>query len=387
MALTLPRWIALGVAGCLIAIVAVLREPADRPSNEIFSPEKLRAQLAADHARGSAKLLRALMLRDSVLRSIERATSAGNRYVISAALAGERLGLERVVDTLRANRPVMPAVPIDVAFIPDMGADVRGVPSVWPYGRYGITYVLPDQGPNGRCLVIARMRPGRGVSWVSNDDRRRRFFGPCAFFKAFGHPGAAVSGWLQRHDWSFALYGDWSAPYPAWTDPWFSSRSYRGSHHGLRRWASGDGFACASGERDRCRKAVLEEPAPNRQLMRAGNAWGNVVDPNQVVIDRPIWGRHTTLGTRETILLADMARTLGPDRFREFWRSNAGVAEAFHAASGKDIGEWTHEWAVSTYGPQTRGPGMSRGSAAWGLAFAGSMVLVAGAAARRRQVS
>jgi hypothetical protein len=94
------------------------------------------------------------------------------------------------------------------------------------------------------------------------------------------------------------------------------------------------------------------------------------------------------LGPSMRSLLSDMAVSLGPDRFRQFWTSPLPPDEAFRAAAGQDIGDWIGSWMRSAYpgsfGRGARIPAMT-------VVFAlGLVILALGSASvawRRRQVA
>jgi hypothetical protein len=91
--------------------------------------------------------------------------------------------------------------------------------------------------------------------------------------------------------------------------------------------------------------------------------WGDgVIGP-----DVMLWWRGVSLGTIETQLLSEMVRTLGPEKFGQFWRSNESPAVAFKAATGVSLGEWTHNLLVKTYGDQHLGPGVETAGVGMGL--------------------
>ena len=400
MALTLPRWIALLLAGGLLTVVAIMREPAPRAGNVAAeAPTALRVRTLQSQAGQAATRLRVTMLGDSVRQAVGGRPLGEYRYVLSPALAPERKVIERVVETLPPGR-TQSGIPVDVVFLHDTGAVVRGIPATFG-GRMTLTYLLPEHEAGGRCVVMVRMRPirltaaqrGGDYARLLSEDIRKRLLGPCAYYAAFGHPGPEIRRWLDRQDWTVALYGDWSSAYPEWESPFRSRRLIDqvfgpGFSYGLRSGAAPETFRCAAGDVEECRQVMLAGAAPTTQLLRTTNAWGNVVAPNVFFSDRGwFWRRYTTFGPRGETILAEMARTLGPDRFRAFWQSREHPAGAFQAATAQDIGAWTQEWAERMYGPQQRGPAPPAHSALWSLAFVGLTLGGAIAAASRRRVA
>jgi hypothetical protein len=82
-----------------------------------------------------------------------------------------------------------------------------------------------------------------------------------------------------------------------------------------------------------------------------------------------------------------MVRDLGPDRFRQFWQSNEHPRAAFRAVAGRDISEWTRDWAQRTYGVQHRGPGVALSSTGYGVGVILLALLAAVVTTKRRQVA
>jgi hypothetical protein len=105
------------------------------------------------------------------------------------------------------------------------------------------------------------------------------------------------------------------------------------------------------------------------------------------VFDRYWWWRNAEeLGPREWTILAEMARTLGPERFRRMWHSDQPVREAFRSEAGMELGDWTRDWSQRLYGDQGRGPGISAFSALMALALAAVAFGFALATVQRRRV-
>jgi hypothetical protein len=93
--------------------------------------------------------------------------------------------------------------------------------------------------------------------------------------------------------------------------------------------------------------------------------------------------RSTTFGIAEDQLLADAARSLGAERFRQFWRASAAPDTAFLAAAGVGLDEWTQQWLSRTYGAAPSRPSVRTRDVFW-LAIAAPLTLLIAARPRQR---
>ena len=394
MALTFPRWAAIFLAGALVIVVAIWRETPPDDVNRMPPPTtETRRSIAQRHLSDAANRLRILQLRDSVRRSLGTPADSRSRLVIGGSLTAERPVLERAAELV--PQPSQGGVPVDVAIVSDSGSLIAGINSN-KGSRMSPAYVLPDSR-SARCMVIVRYS-SFGATTADRrlfarrlfaEYRRDRMVGPCAYYAAFGHPGPQIRQWLERHDWSIGIVGDWSAAPDPWQDdagpprlllafdPQFDWR--------FRAITSPEHLRCTAGDVDECERLIAEGLPPRRSLHEFSVNWGQIVDPSG---NRPAYWRmmYTPFGPREDWVLAEMVRTLGPERFRKFWTSNAGPAEAFRSATGTTLGDWTREWSERTYGPQVRGPGVPLSVIGWSLLVAGLALAFAMATARGRVV-
>ena len=129
-----------------------------------------------------------------------------------------------------------------------------------------------------------------------------------------------------------------------------------------------DGSNCERGDAAACSRALFD-PAPRMTFVN-----GNVL--------RGSYGYFATrwdyygelLGTREHYLFADMVRTIGREKFGQFWTSAESPSAAFQSVTGESMGEWTSHWIATQYGPPpARGPSLG----AWG-ALASTMLVILG---------
>jgi hypothetical protein len=90
-----------------------------------------------------------------------------------------------------------------------------------------------------------------------------------------------------------------------------------------------------------------------------------VVDPSIAAATRQAGAPLKVLGPAEGEFLADVARSLGPDRFGRFWHSSATPHAAFNDAASVDVSSWTRQWLSRTYGTTVRMPGLEAGELVW----------------------
>jgi hypothetical protein len=77
--------------------------------------------------------------------------------------------------------------------------------------------------------------------------------------------------------------------------------------------------------------------------------------------------RSVQFGERSAWLLSDMARDIGDERFRTFWRSPDALEVAFQQATGTSIEEWTRRWLGRGVEPAVSQAGMLLPNVAWAV--------------------
>jgi hypothetical protein len=405
MALTLWRWVALSAVLCGIVTIAILREPkASRRNKYDASPFEERENLTRSHVSTASERLRLLAILDSLRPVMRNGAPGQSRVFMSSNLRPNlRRVLELLIDRIAPARPSRPVTPVDVMFVLDTSREMRGVPSAGFGGIMRADYLLPRPNSSDRCVVLARLKAfedpkafRRLYAGLLGDATRARLLGPCGFYEWFGIPGPQIDSWLRVRGWNLGLASAWDSPYPRWNPRRWWSRYDRSGIFGtwpVREVMTHRGFACAAGSEVSCDMAVVEGPSPGADVIMSVKVWSTgIVSPRASVnpVDRLAgWWYQSSeeLGPREWTILAEMARTLGPDRFAKMWRSDLPIREAFRAAAGMELGDWTQEWSQRLYGPQGRGPGIPTLSAIMGLAvavvaFAFALVMV-----QRRQVA
>lgn len=381
MALTPLRWIALAVGGALVVLTLLLRDQAGRRWTDERWALVRRASAMGGAASNAADRVRMLELRDSIRAGFAKLGPADtSRVAFDPALGARVAPFRTLLAGSQRFRPERPAIGVDVVFVLDTARIVRGVER-----RIGapiaVDYLLPA-GASDRCVVIARVRP-RDMSYLRYREYAQRLLGPCAFYERFGMPGPRVDEWLLSGGWAFAQHVTWFGSPSPWNGPSWAFDNTQ-TYWGTRRWMTPRGYRCVSGDEDVCVEALLSETS---QSSRADGAlWrGGRVLSSPTLAEWRGW-RSRPLGLSESRLLADMVRTLGPERFQQFWRSGETVPVAFRQAAGRDLGSWTLEWATEAYGRQGRGPGVDTGGAVLAIGLVLVSAAGAGVAARRRQV-
>jgi hypothetical protein len=391
MALTPDRWIAIALAGFLLAPAVLLRDRDTvewRPTEHDRLVE--RSRVAAMNLGRSVDQLRILQLRDS-LAPVAMARGAP-AMAIDAAFDQESRGLlASLVAEARDRQAEGAKIPATVFFILDTVSAVRGhLRGKRTRGALAVDYVLPTDSSH-RCLVIARAHPVTTRRLYEAELRsrisRERLLGPCAYFESFGAPGRSVRRWLDDRGWQFAQRSVLSEPPIRWLDG-TPDTSYR-SRIDLEYVMGVSGRSCAGGRDEACMEALLS-PSPRDDRRAALRLEEGIVSPgffNPFVHGDNSWFAGSwPLGSREWTLLSDMARSLGPERFEQFWTSDLPIEQAFRTAAGFSAATWTREWIETTYHPQATGPSLPAGA----TGFAALLLIVSLGltiiAARRRQM-
>jgi len=372
MALTPGRWFALSILVGVGLFVYVLppRPPRGRAGSSsaeaAYSPIYLRASL---HYRDAVGRLMLGRTRDSLERVIAEGGVTGDfvaidpgvtppaRAFLEARLTEERRRLSPPSDDWRGR--FYSAAIASAGF---GGTDAQR--RYGPTGNFAFTGAPLAPGTCVHALLLSQgviEQLGRGVSpeaalaqpgWRGRDIA----YTPCLFFEAYGAPGPAIRTWLVARDFDLALSGERTTAHkPARMSP-FESLAFR---HTIT--------VCAAGRADRCLRSLLQPASRSRTELRPAT-WAFPL-------------RSGNLGAEGGHFLADMARDLGPDRFRAFWTSDLSPDSAFAAATGKPLGQWATGWARQTFGAINASPApgarstvlaflITAAAMAWGMWFA-----------------
>ena len=375
MEIRFKHWIYGAIA--ISVLGAVTNWPADRRAihrrySAPITPERAAARELQRELSAARGQLAMAEKRDEILAGIDSARDQTQLVVvIDEAVPGPlRAVLETELDSVWAE--VAPVADNGIRFALHVGVADRYKPrTLW--------YAIPEGLDGTTCLSsvtlnLQRIRDelDRGVQ--PSDVLQRQIDlstrsgasvsrGPCAFYSAFGPPGAHVKQWLVSHNLDFARLADWARPQPKAKPPVridiSSGLEPRVRLVGSLGFSGLNSHACASGRAASCRGALLRDaelertnflPARLNARGRAGtlDGWFGTSFPF----------RTTVFGPPTNHFLSDVVREVGPERFEEFWTSDLPVDEAFASIVGRDIGEWTSDWLAAEIGRYHFGPGV-----------------------------
>lgn len=245
----------------------------------------------------------------------------------------------------------------------------------------GSIYLLPDSVDRSTCLVVS------GLPRFATERNFRtarllaewgiELLGPCAFYARFGVPSPRVEQWLAARSFDVAISPSWDQPKqhsyqlilwmfrnPVRQDWWWDGvYSYPAST-----------LACFAGRPEVCRA----------ELARFDH--GGQGRRPKVVVPPDAWqaSRVNLIGAQS--YLASMVRTVGIDRFQEFWNTSLPVDSALTLAVQKPVGEYTVSWLRGFSYPPRFGAATRWLDALLGLGFAVVIMALAILGQTRRQV-
>ena len=387
MALTPLRWVAIAIAGMLTFCILAFSErkwPEPTPDVEEANRMYMAASLHNTRATAFVRQYRMARIADSLRSSSARGAVAPIRVSHAANVSPVvRAAVDSAVAFARGRLGDSARMGVDVVTLLDT-VSISGL-RPWPSSLLPI-YVLPQRHTD-RCTVVFPLgydNTERAIaSAMGTEDARLQILGPCAYYAAFGMPGAQVREWLRQRGALMALGGSWTRNYssnPAEASLGsFTAPTYYPTAAPQLFVYSARAVTCLVGDASACESVVLDVGPGRRQssvgsAVRVGYRLG------------PITARDATeFAGRETELLADMVRSLGKERFARFWTSNESVPTAFQAASGMALGEWVSAWGAENIDPIEHGPTIPASTLLGGLGIAGACLLIAVFAARRRQ--
>lgn len=381
MEMTGRRWVAgLTITLAALAVYFARADGKSRENPHGWNPTTLREERrshAYQDAQRYGELLRVLAVRDSV--RAKRRTTGGDPFDVRidpAFSAPLRATISAKVQSTRQRLAIAPAYPITVAVVRDTVHVMRGL----HVGRIGIlkSSSLPTSAADP-CLVLILVREPditlrqRIESWSKSGYEQPQSLGICGFAGRFGAPGAGMSQWIS------ARWHDQVNPDLGSFDRRFRRYAVRGTRFQLSWWSGLDdrGVACGAGRLDVCRDIALADTGQWALISEREHLTG--------VSNYSNFYSYRGLGADENNYLGDLARSLGPERFAKLWKSNEDLSTAFAAATGKDIGAWTHDWIVDTYGPQAADVAPSAFSLMAALGLVGASIAAAMILAERRR--
>lgn len=363
MALTNARWLLILLVAFAVVPLLVMREPAKRDRAEPDRSEVLRsrADRARNRASRTAERYLAMRLHDSIVAAARR-TPAQDVFLDAALDSATRTAAQRMI--ARAGlRELGSQVRVRTFVLLDTVTRVRGMQRSGWRGSVNVDHILPLAGTADDCFVVVRVNPLRPIlnsRWyrhlaeMSSEMTARRLAGPCAFMAAFGHPGPHIRTWLDDRGWRLGEIGGWTNNQLEWLPPrWFATElemmAASDRERALRSLLPAVGITCVQGNAGSCEAAVLQR-VRYRPATTSGGRYFATGEYNAFLDFDNLWiSRLAPFGSMDRTLLADMVRRLGPERFYAFWTSESPPSDAFRRATGRPLGEWTHEWAVQAF--------------------------------------
>lgn len=380
MAPRLTRTLAASALVCAAIAVAYL-PPPPAVSRSIDSWYLQRWGTVHLHANGlDAAVRRATMTlrlsqeRDALLERMA-GTANGRIFVSTTGPAGT----PPAADVRAAVESVWAALPRHDAGMRVGVAIVRMEPVESDRGGHQIAdvWTLPPTATDGHtCIVLARL-PARipPAAWALEYGHGSRLLGPCAYYAAFGRPGAPIERWLAHGATRYALSANWH-PIDYDIDPAvvFDGIPFE--------WYTGnfDFEACHSGRVARCGRMVQEVTTAGTFRVRLGG-----IDLPGVVRWRTSWNRWDQASPADRYL-ADMVAGFGPDRFGRFWRSAGTLDSAFVHAFDTPLAGWTHRWVDASYPPLPAGMLVRRRAWLTSLLCVMAFVAIGAGVAERRGI-
>ncbi len=387
---SLKRWVAVGLTACFVLALAYLPpRGAESSGKSPFvgqplwgTPARQHAQALAEKWRNADAAVRLLEDRQRVKRDSLRvsptivfhgATLSPNfahnvETVIDSVWRDLGLGETKVRVTLviELQRPYSSDTPTPlqdrVAYLGPDSTHRTTCLAYLPAGPYWTRFILSKLDARYEGFAVAGF-----AQWLEAG------LGPCAFYAAYGTPGRPVESWLSARHWDVGLGSH------AIAGGRFSSLDLLGNPSSAWYWDGVYSFppatvACLAGRPSGCRAAVLAGAAEERRIPI----------PNVILIERRWWRvQHLLPGER---YLGDVARTVGRDRFLDFWTSGQPVDTALALALKRPVGEWTADWERGFVRPIRLGPTPPLGGVAIALAIAVFAIVVVAGTASRRQI-
>lgn len=246
--------------------------------------------------------------------------------------------------------------------------------------RTRIDHVVPEVTDGSTCVAGVKLgrvdarRVAEGGSFRPSlvERIRDRTLGPCAYYAAFGMPGPRLRSWLSERQYLPASGTAWVNDPIASPDPRYAG------------WLDGLHFAlvgCAAGDARRCREMRYGLPGEDRLPVR----WAGFGVEGVAVGASEYSSWRDPLGPFQRSYFAAMVAHYGREQFERFWTSDAPLDDAFLAATGESLDDWTMRWTRADFGASMRGAKLRPVSVLLSLVIAGVLVGSAGLLSRFRQ--
>ncbi len=206
---------------------------------------------------------------------------------------------------------------------------------------YSRATVLPRR-PDEPCTVVVRFQ--RAVTKWNRSAGQERLLGPCGFFAKFGAPGAGMLDFLRSSTMRTAEY--------VWAPtPWIERESLIQASM-ARTWPALAG--CRAGRDSAC-LAVLTGISPMSGYFGPWDQGPGA--QHDVSVDGPLL-RSGYYDRVSSGLVANLAATLGDERFTRVWRDARGPVAAYEAMSGEPLTAWLQRVVAQEVAPYRPGPGV-----------------------------
>lgn len=217
--------------------------------------------------------------------------------------------------------------------------------------RYMRAVVLPASA-GAPCGIVVRLSSRfTHFAGIANTDR---LLGGCAFFAAYGAPGAGMRAWLTRSQLRTSAYlqrpashGDGVLRNPMEVNAALNDRAVA---------------ACRSGRPGSCVRlfdgTADTDPATG---LATTQALPRVIPPDGRTV---VYNPFSFGSPRNTVthgLLANLAEHLGPDRFRAVWTSDDAPVTAFAQLTGESIDAWVGSYVATHVSAYRAGAALAPG--------------------------
>lgn len=355
--MTVKRWIAACVLGCLILAVALLPpQSADDPFYRWTPRWSTREQGLTTRVQNRQVHAHLLWVAYRHAHDVDVAQREFAAKAARGAPAGDmsvwfdtdvpeatRREVSRALDADESARGRWRGKGgVGVLVFTDTATSVDGIRLPWGYnsGLIASTKILPPTPATGdRCVTVIRIghlalhTPGT----IAPD---RALLDGCAFYDAFGQPGPHIAAWMDSTNAGFARA--LSLAPPDSTSITLGRWGYDDYFYGDERFAR-----CAASDLAAC-SGMVKEPAVNVFW----RAWHDASVPAPA---EAMDNNQRARGFSATLLDA-MVRDIGPERFERVWQSQKSLDSAYFDATGEPLGAWVHRRTVAMDGPYHIGP-------------------------------
>lgn len=370
MKVTVGRWIAAALVGCLALAVAILpadgssaldgwlarrdRTPVDMWETRLYARQGHLGTLinAYDAARDLAAARKAFGTTPGTVGDPEVRFADG----VPPAM---RRAFTRALDDERAQRPEWKGRgKVGVLVLIDTVTRVNDRTLPMAQNRFTVTtsrVVAPDPQTGGRCVTVVGL-PG-GDPWSSRHEMKP--LGPphplldgCGFYDAFGAPGAAIARDLADDQFFYARGYAWmTAPRDSARHPGvFAFQQYPNETREVR---------CLAGNDTSC----VDEFRGVQTDLWWDTWWATVTAPAGISTRRAMARELPYPDALNRIVLE-----LGPQRFFRMWQSAKTLDAAYRDESGETLGEFVRRSDIREDGAYR--PGALKSWLATGLTLA-----------------